>query len=289
MTTPNNTVAGLAEKWREEADEMDRRGEGTGGAAYMHAEANKIRARAAELEAAAPALSAGVVEAFDAAVAAELPRVSHVQYDSHEICKHFAGEVRKRLPQHPAAPSVSPFVGVTTGDAYETWCPGCGITISVPSPSMSPVYDRELIAEMLTYFDGMYDTKYRSGAILEQARLLREADNAEAASIRTVNRSPSVAGDAGELPDSIASYRREYHSIFFHARGAWADIPDRTTGSLYTADQMRAYGEQCRRLATAEQPEVNPSQCPRCKAWPVDAEACGYCGNRKPFVQEPQK
>lgn len=35
--------------------------------------------------------------AFDAAVAAELPRVSHVEYDSHEICKHFAAEVRKRL------------------------------------------------------------------------------------------------------------------------------------------------------------------------------------------------
>lgn len=34
---------------------------------------------------------------FDAAIAAELPRVSHIEYDSHEICKHFAGEVRKRL------------------------------------------------------------------------------------------------------------------------------------------------------------------------------------------------
>jgi hypothetical protein len=39
------------------------------------------------------------VEAFDAAVSAELPRVSTLEYNSHEICKHFAGEVRKRLAQ----------------------------------------------------------------------------------------------------------------------------------------------------------------------------------------------
>lgn len=37
------------------------------------------------------------VAAFDVAVSEELPLVSHVHYDSHEICKHFAGEVRKRL------------------------------------------------------------------------------------------------------------------------------------------------------------------------------------------------
>lgn len=42
-----------------------------------------------------------VLDAFDAAVATELPRVSHVEYDSHEICKHFAGEVRKRLAAAP--------------------------------------------------------------------------------------------------------------------------------------------------------------------------------------------
>lgn len=35
--------------------------------------------------------------AFDAAIAAELPRVYHLEYDSHEICKHFAGKVRERL------------------------------------------------------------------------------------------------------------------------------------------------------------------------------------------------
>lgn len=42
--------------------------------------------------------------AFDTAVDAELARVSHVEYDAHEICKHFAAELRKRLapPQEPA-------------------------------------------------------------------------------------------------------------------------------------------------------------------------------------------
>jgi hypothetical protein len=37
------------------------------------------------------------VEAYDAAVEAELARVSHVEYDSHEICKHFALKLRDRL------------------------------------------------------------------------------------------------------------------------------------------------------------------------------------------------
>ena len=30
-----------------------------------------------------------LLAAFDAAIDAELPRVSHIEYDSHEICKHF--------------------------------------------------------------------------------------------------------------------------------------------------------------------------------------------------------
>lgn len=49
------------------------------------------------------------VALFDSAVAAELPLVSHVEYDSHEICKHFASKVRERMksmPDPPPAPSV---------------------------------------------------------------------------------------------------------------------------------------------------------------------------------------
>jgi hypothetical protein len=38
-----------------------------------------------------------LLTAFDAAIAAELPRVSHVTYDAHDICEHFAAQVRKRL------------------------------------------------------------------------------------------------------------------------------------------------------------------------------------------------
>ena len=46
------------------------------------------------------------VSVFDSAVAEELPRVSHIEYDSHEICKHFAGKVRERmLAAAPAAQS----------------------------------------------------------------------------------------------------------------------------------------------------------------------------------------
>lgn len=49
------------------------------------------------LQRAASSARPDALAAFDAAVTEELPRVSHVAYDSHEICKHFAGEVRKRI------------------------------------------------------------------------------------------------------------------------------------------------------------------------------------------------
>lgn len=42
-------------------------------------------------------LAAARLDAFDKAVADELPRVSHLEYDSHEICKHFAAKVRERI------------------------------------------------------------------------------------------------------------------------------------------------------------------------------------------------
>lgn len=38
-----------------------------------------------------------LAEQFDAAVTAELARVSHIEYDSNAICTHFAAELRKRL------------------------------------------------------------------------------------------------------------------------------------------------------------------------------------------------
>lgn len=49
---------------------------------------------------------AGLMAAFDTAVAAEILRVSHLPYDSHEICKHFAAQVRARL-----APALSDVEG----------------------------------------------------------------------------------------------------------------------------------------------------------------------------------
>lgn len=36
---------------------------------------------------------------FDDCVAEEVQRVSHIEYNSHEICKHFASKVRERLTQ----------------------------------------------------------------------------------------------------------------------------------------------------------------------------------------------
>lgn len=52
---------------------------------------------------ATPPVEREALVAFDEAVQAELPRVSHVQYDSHEICKHFASKVRERIAVLAAA------------------------------------------------------------------------------------------------------------------------------------------------------------------------------------------
>lgn len=256
--TPNNTVAGLAEKLQSVIGEMN--------AAADHAQAHGgnlswryPREWATTLSTiASPAPSAGV----GVGVIGDAIRHLSKWLDLND-CECEAGhqcgrpEVQRtrdqlRALQHPAAPSVSPCVGATTGDAYETWCPGCGITISVPSPSVSPAYDRELIARMLDHNCNVTGFFSRD-AIAEQARLLREAGNAEAASIRTVNRSPSVAGDAGELPelpkitryDVVGDIAYPIHEAEF---GSLVDYDDH-------AAAMRAYGEQCRRLATAEQPD----------------------------------
>lgn len=48
-----------------------------------------------------PADVTGLLEAFDDAVSQELLRVSHVEYDSHEICKHFASKVRAIIALRP--------------------------------------------------------------------------------------------------------------------------------------------------------------------------------------------
>lgn len=43
---------------------------------------------------------------FDEAVGAELPRISHLQYDSHEICAHFAKQVRAAMLQAGNSPVI---------------------------------------------------------------------------------------------------------------------------------------------------------------------------------------
>lgn len=63
--------------------------------AFAGALADQVRdSRISNLEA---DLAAARLNAFDKAVADELPRVSHLEYDSHEICKHFAAKVRERI------------------------------------------------------------------------------------------------------------------------------------------------------------------------------------------------
>lgn len=51
----------------------------------------------------------GALASLDEAFAAEIQRVSHIEYDSHEICKHFYAELRAKFAtlsaQHPQTPS----------------------------------------------------------------------------------------------------------------------------------------------------------------------------------------
>ena len=63
-------------------------------------EIDALQARA-NGQATQPAEVTGLLEAFDDAVSQELLRVSHVEYDSHEICKHFASKVRAILALRP--------------------------------------------------------------------------------------------------------------------------------------------------------------------------------------------
>jgi len=44
-----------------------------------------------------PENTAGEMTRFDAAIQDELEHVTHLEYDAHEICKHFAAKVRIRM------------------------------------------------------------------------------------------------------------------------------------------------------------------------------------------------
>lgn len=59
-------------------------------------------------------------------------------------------------------------------------------------PAGGPEYDRELIAEMLDDLTAGTQTKYTLTAIAEQTRLLREADNRDAAGVHTAKREDGV-------------------------------------------------------------------------------------------------
>lgn len=91
-------------------------------------------------------MSNNALSIFDAAVAAELPRVSHVEYDSHEICKHFAGELRKRVEQS---------MGITDGKAHESpsappekATPAAG---GVTAPGVSPTDKPEAVLPLCAF------------------------------------------------------------------------------------------------------------------------------------------
>lgn len=96
--------------------------------------------------------------------------------------------------------------------------------------------DLGLVSLMLDDYRTCGEAGYTINAIREQARLCREAENAAAASVGTVKRE----GGLPELPTPAH--------------------PTHSLGPLYSAAQMRWYGEQVRRLATPEQPGSSASR-----------------------------
>ena len=89
----------------------------------------------------------------------------------------YEAEIRAALSQHPAAPSVS------------------------------PAYDRELIARFLESTLRGEQHRFQFTAMSEQARLLREADNAEAAKVGTVAASEDGATLAKGLMETARRLR----------------------------------------------------------------------------------
>lgn len=76
-------------------------------------------------------------------------------------------------------------------------------------PASVPEYDRAMIADMLIGCAAGKRGEYTTDGMLEQARLLREADNASAAKVRTVSRaSVPEATDA-----MVERFARRYYEI----------------------------------------------------------------------------
>jgi hypothetical protein len=86
-----------------------------------------------------PAQQDTALSAFDLAVATELPCVSTVEYNSHEICKWFAANVRKRLAATPpaekqAAPSGEDKPKCRDCADFGPICPNSGRPCATPAP-----------------------------------------------------------------------------------------------------------------------------------------------------------
>lgn len=154
--------------------------------------------------------------------------------------------------------------------------------------------DLELIAEMLAYFDGHFDHKYRAEAVLEQARLCREADNATGEAV-TVSRSRMrrVAAEKGEdaprfdspavksglpqtdflpccdnaLPDGIEIHRApapwQLRGDLYLALCKWCGraAPFIFYGAHRDDVMPQAIAEWNRHLATPEQPAIDIDAC----------------------------
>ena len=64
---------------------------------------------------------ADVLAVYDAAVEVEIKRISSVPYNSNEICRHFAGELRKRIASSvPDAGAVAELIAAATASLEQT-------------------------------------------------------------------------------------------------------------------------------------------------------------------------
>lgn len=102
-------------------------------------------------------------------------------------------------------------------------------------------YDRELIACMLDEYErhtacGM-DLAHLESSIAQQARLLREADNADAAGVHTATQPPAVGVDVSALRALISEwkkYAQESMGTQMYAALALSDCAEELEAALRT-------------------------------------------------------
>jgi len=124
---------------------------------------------------------------------------------------------------------------------------------------MTPAYDRELIARMLEEYRAKLPaaaSSYSTFAITDQIKALREADNAEVASVETVNSRSRLRRIAAERGEPAPRFDASEDGLLPEAAAAWLESHIsvlRHDGFAATADVLGRIVALIRRLAASGQ------------------------------------